>query len=129
MAAEAVLRLISGEHEVQRLAPMLGIDKTPLCTLPEATAAFASEVEYAEELTAAALGFAEDYLFMRAGVDEDGLTQHEIGSLHLFTLEGLYLKLSERCRDKDRKALVKFWFPYIKLLLTGLSKLPNVVHC
>jgi hypothetical protein len=46
MAAEAVLRLISGEHEVQRLPPMLGIDKTPLCTLPEATAACAAEVEY-----------------------------------------------------------------------------------
>jgi len=62
---------------------------------------------------------------------DDGLTQDESASIHLYTMEwtdsqqSLYAKLNRALRGVNRQEL-KPWFRYLKLFLTGLFKLPAV---
>ncbi|CAF0856597.1 unnamed protein product [Didymodactylos carnosus] len=61
---------------------------------------------------------------------EDGLTPDESASIHLYTMESvedgvsLYFILNKTLRLENRQHL-KPWFPYLKLLLTGLFKLKS----
>ena len=63
----------------------------------------------------------------------DGLTPDESAAIMLYTMEWepqdqcLYFALNIRLRIPDRK-LLKPWFLYLKLLLTGLSRLPSVTQ-
>jgi len=48
----------------------------------------------------------------------------EAAAINLYTLESDYYKeLNQRLRDRDRKKLLPF-FPYLRILLSGLNKLP-----
>eukprot|EP00667_Euglena_gracilis_P002540 EG_transcript_2542 len=54
----------------------------------------------------------------------DHLNEDEIGAIFLYTLESpLYKNLNKLLRQRQRKGL-KTLFPYLKLLLTALHKLP-----
>ncbi|CAF1374987.1 unnamed protein product, partial [Didymodactylos carnosus] len=61
----------------------------------------------------------------------DGLTSNESAAIYLYTMEwdigeaSLYAYLNRALREADRRKLVP-WFPYLKLLLTALYKLPSV---
>ncbi|CAF4631615.1 unnamed protein product, partial [Didymodactylos carnosus] len=61
----------------------------------------------------------------------DGLTPDESAAIYLYTMEwdiaeeSLYAYLNRSLREADRRKLVP-WFPYLKLLLTALYKLPSV---
>ncbi|UJR24621.1 hypothetical protein I4U23_005995 [Adineta vaga] len=61
----------------------------------------------------------------------DGLTQEESAAIRLYTMQwpkpypSLYTLLNERLRSAKRESL-KPWFPYLKLFLTALSKLPSI---
>jgi len=56
------------------------------------------------------------------------LTQDEIATVHLYTQETpLYRVLNDRLRSEKRELLVPF-FPYLKLLLGAIYKLP-VIKC
>ncbi|CAF1368351.1 unnamed protein product [Rotaria magnacalcarata] len=63
----------------------------------------------------------------------DKLTPDESAAIILYTIEwdpshpSLYLVLNGTLRLEDRRKLVP-WFSYLKLLLTGLFKLPSI-HC
>jgi len=47
--------------------------------------------------------------------------------IHLYTQESPFYKiLNERLRNRDRKLLTSF-FPILKLMITGLQKLPPVI--
>ena len=86
---ELTRRLLSGEHHVQRLTPLVGVEKTELASLSDATAECECEVEYMSDLVSAALDFADDNIrFVQNGRDAYGLTRDEIGAIHRFTLEG-----------------------------------------
>ena len=60
---------------------------------------------------------------------EDGLTQEESASIHLYTIEwgthehSLYFLLNRTLRLADRGKL-RPWFKYLKLFLTAFFKLP-----
>eukprot|EP00729_Bicosta_minor_P020448 gene20448-biopygen18272 len=56
----------------------------------------------------------------------DGLTRDEAASINIYTQEtpNIYRKLNSMLRDGDRDPL-KPWFPFLKLLLTALHKLPS----
>lgn len=60
----------------------------------------------------------------------DGLTWDESASIALYTMEwspfreSVYYLLNTNLRDKNRAAL-KPWFPYLKLLITALQRLPH----
>lgn len=61
---------------------------------------------------------------------KDGLTRDESASIHLYTMEwstdshSLYFHLNRALRAKNRRGLIP-WFPYLKLFLTALFKLPS----
>ena len=56
------------------------------------------------------------------------LSQDEIAAIHLYTQETpLYRVLNDRLRSEKRELLVPF-FPYLKLLLRAMYKLP-VIKC
>ena len=59
----------------------------------------------------------------------DGLTVNESAAIHLYTMQweepnvSLYTKLNSILRSERRESL-RLWFPYLKLVLTALFKLP-----
>ena len=54
------------------------------------------------------------------------MTEQEIAAVHFYTQEGpFYPALNAALRDADRAALKPF-FPYLKLVITALHKLPRV---
>ncbi|CAF1554277.1 unnamed protein product, partial [Rotaria sp. Silwood1] len=55
---------------------------------------------------------------------QDGLSQDESAAIYLYSMESLYCELNRALRDKHRERLVPF-FPYLKLFLTALWKLPS----
>lgn len=62
----------------------------------------------------------------------DGLTHDESSSIHLYTMEwangeSLYNILNRTLKSTDRQQL-RPWFPYLKLFLTALAKLPFAPH-
>jgi hypothetical protein len=68
---------------------------------------------------------------LRSKNPADGLTPDESAAIVLYTMEWepqdqcLYFALNARLRAADRNML-KPWFLYLKLILTGLSRLPSV---
>lgn len=62
----------------------------------------------------------------------DGLTRDESAAIVLYTMEGesqeqcVYAVLNQTIRLEDRRKLIP-WFPYLKLLLTALYKLPSFI--
>ena len=57
----------------------------------------------------------------------DGLTPDMRAAINVYTQEGVvYRPLNDALRNKNR-ALLKPYFPFLKLLLTALDQLPNVV--
>jgi len=65
-------------------------------------------------------------LMSAKGLDSDKMSVDEAASIHLYTQESeIYKQLNQRLRDRDR-ALLKPFFPYLKLLLSGLYKLPLI---
>jgi hypothetical protein len=66
---------------------------------------------------------------MNSKKPQDGLTQDESASIHLYTIEwdihenSLYMVLNKTLRLADRTKL-RPWFRYLKLFLTGFFKLP-----
>ena len=66
-----------------------------------------------------ALMFAED-------LDSDKMSVDQAASIHLYTQESeVYKEMNLRLRERDR-VLLKPFFPYLKLLLSGLYKLPLI---
>jgi len=71
--------------------------------------------------------FSEDYLFNHP---EDILSVDEIAAINLYTREWespIYKLLNVDLRKQDRTVLKK-WFPYLRLLLSGLLKLPELTE-
>eukprot|EP00698_Gefionella_okellyi_P024208 TRINITY_DN847_c0_g1_i10.p1 TRINITY_DN847_c0_g1~~TRINITY_DN847_c0_g1_i10.p1 ORF type:complete len:393 (-),score=99.70 TRINITY_DN847_c0_g1_i10:69-1247(-) len=57
-------------------------------------------------------------------LQDELLTQDEVAAVHIYTQQSpWYPTLNERLRERDRE-LLKPFFPYIRLLLTALYKLP-----
>ena len=90
-------RLFSGDDAVRVLSPLTGLDITPEVSLQAAIDACGDEKEYKDTLVKAALDFADDQLFMN-GEDEHGMTRDQIGATCMYTIEGVYRKLSEQLR-------------------------------
>ena len=56
---------------------------------------------------------------------KDDLAIDESAAIYLYTMECLYCQLNEALRNKNRQYLLPF-FPYLKLFLTALWRLPDV---
>ena len=57
--------------------------------------------------------------------DSDGLTWDESAAIYLYTMSTpVFSYLNRTLREENRRAL-KPWFPFLKLFLTGLNKVPS----
>lgn len=70
--------------------------------------------------------------FLEKGANPHKLTKDEIAAIYLYTMPwpnataSLYYNLNKALRTADRSA-AKPYFPYLRLLLSALKKLPPVV--
>jgi len=117
-----------GNESLRTLSPITGLKDTPLVSLSEAVAPLHTLFSDLDIHVMAAEDFANNLLIDEK--DENGLTVDEIGAINIYTQawepasKSLYCVLNERLRSEDRSG-VKAFFPYLKLLLTALDKLPK----
>jgi hypothetical protein len=106
----------------QMLKPIAGYEYEPLLPLEEACKPLEDilDHELKQNISIAKMNSTEP---------ENGLTQNESASIHLYTMEwdvrenSLYMVLNRTLRLADRGKL-RPWFKYLKLFLTAFFKLP-----
>jgi hypothetical protein len=110
-----------GQEPLELFSPIGGYEKMPLVSLEEA-------VKELVHLLPAVQSHA--YIAkQKCKKPADGLSQDESASIMLYTMgwkphdECLYVALNATLRSKDREKLVP-WFLYLRLFLSGLSRLP-----
>jgi hypothetical protein len=105
------------------LPPIRGFVNSPLVSLEEAVEPLIPIVNDIKRRASLALESCKD--------KSDDLSSDESGSICLYTMEwepytsSLYYILNSTLRNSDREKL-KPWFLYLKLILTGLSRLPSI---
>ena len=97
-------------------------ENKPFVSLLEAIQSVASLFDGIEDYVDVALSNCQNPL--------DGLTQDESAAIHLYTIQmhtgpSLYQVLNQSLRAENRKELTP-WFPYLRLFLTALEKLPSL---
>jgi hypothetical protein len=133
-AAGTLNRVADIDQKQQALSPILGIADTPLTTLAEALSKIPAAEANEPEMKAAG-GSLDAYIMAAdmaaatvASKPDDPLRDdpEAVKAIHIYTQEGpVYRLLNRRCRDANRSNL-KVWFPYLRLLLHALFKLPPV---
>jgi hypothetical protein len=116
------LRASVRDEPRQMLQPISGYEDEPLLSLEEACKPLEKIIdkELQQNIVIAKMNSEEP---------EDGLTQDESASIHLYTMEwkihenSLYAVLNRTLRLADRRKLQP-WFRYLKLFLTAFYKLP-----
>ncbi|CAF4235064.1 unnamed protein product, partial [Rotaria sordida] len=100
--------------------PLSGYEKQPLMSLEEALKPVDHLIEDLRRHVAIAKG--------NCRKPKDGLTPDESASIMVYSMEWeespLYKILNVALRSEDRHK-IKPWFPYLKLLMTALHKLPS----
>ena len=121
--AHVSARFLDGSEErLNALAPLRGYAEEPLVPLKKAVEKVGKLIDDVDSRVWTALERCED--------PSDGLTRDESAAIVLYTIEwdprhpSLYAVLNETLRLEDRRKLTP-WFPYIKLVLTGLFKLES----
>ena len=115
-----------GREPLRRLPPIRGFENEELVSFEEATKPLIGLVQEIEHMI---------YTIQGKNIHEkDGLTIDESSSIALYSLEwkppgkSFYFILNETLRAPNRQTLLPTWFPFLKLFLTGLSKLPSTGH-
>ena len=122
LAARVTQPLDAGESR-RMLPPLTGVKTTPLLPLEDAVAGLRVIEEHAnvDDEVFVAVAHAEEKLRTESDHPMDA---QQMASLILYTLETqVYPRLNRVLRDANRE-LVKPYFPYIRVLLEALSKLP-----
>lgn len=109
----------------QPLLPIEGYQNEPLVPLQEAVESLFDTLD--RKILEKQIWIVKE----RCKYPADGLSQDESASIMLYTLEwnpseqSVYFILNQTLRLEDRQKL-KIWFPYLKLFLTALSRLPSI---
>ena len=121
---KTIYRFSDGSNEpCVYLTPIHGFDKKPLVSLEQAVEPLISIVPDILQK----VGKAKE----RASRYSSQLPIDESAAIILYTMEwrpytdSLYFKLNSRLRDENRACLIP-WFSYLKLIFTGLARLPKV---
>jgi hypothetical protein len=121
----AILRLSDASEEPLRLLlPIEGYEKLPLVSLEIATESIVSLLPSIKHYAYVAKQRCEN-------PPADGLTPDESASIMLYTMEwpsfeqSFYHSLNATLRSTNRQKL-RPWLAYLKLFLTGLSRLPPI---
>jgi hypothetical protein len=112
---------ISDEPVTRLLSPIKGYEAVPLVPLEQA---LSSVSKFFDGI--------QDYIYVakeNCKNPTDGLNQDEAASIYLYTMQfdvdpSLYKIFNTALRSEDRETL-KPWFPFLKLFLTALYKLPS----
>jgi hypothetical protein len=121
---DAIVQRITdcSEELHQFLSPIWGYDSVPLVSLEEAVQPLVLFLPAVQSHVYSAKQNCTD--------PADGLTQDESAAIMLYTMSWepldrcLYHALNTTLRSADRQQL-KPWFPYLKLLLTAIARLPT----
>jgi hypothetical protein len=121
---DAIVQRITdfSEELHQFLPPIWGYDATPLVSLEEAVQPLVSLLPAVQSHVYSAK--------QNCTNPANGLTQNESAAIMLYTMtwepldQCLYQALNTTLRSVDRQQM-KPWFPYLKLLLTALARLPS----
>lgn len=120
LAGDTATRLTDVQFEPGKfLSPIEGYEKAPLVSLEQAIQPLLSIVPDIERRVFIAV--------QRCSDPADNLTRDESAAIFLYTMEwanSVYLVLNKTLTKENRNHLVP-WFPYLKLLLTALFKLPS----
>jgi hypothetical protein len=110
------------EEPPQDLMPIEGYEKKQLLTLEDAVRPIKEPpTDLLEKVTVAK---------RNSRTPANGLYSDESAAIHLYTMEwslnqpSLYTLLNQKLRSTSRETLIP-WFPYLKLFLTALYKLPS----
>ena len=122
--AHVSARFLDGSEErLNALAPLRGYAEGPLVSLKAAAEKVCKLVDDVNSRVWTAMG--------RCTNPSNELTRDESAAIVLYTIEwdpghrSLYAVLNQTLRLEDRGGLTP-WFPYLKLILTGLFKLPSI---
>ncbi|CAF1011278.1 unnamed protein product [Rotaria sordida] len=117
-------RLLDADEErLNTLTPLRGYAEEPLVSLEKAVVKLRTLVDDVDARVWTAMN--------RCEKPADELSPAESAAIVLYTIEwdpshpSLYLVLNRTLRLEDRRKLTP-WFPYLKLLLTALFKLPSI---
>ena len=111
----------------QATNPICGLKFTKDCGLEEAVKIFQKNSELGK-VDMDGMVFLANMAAGNLSSNPHNLSQDEIAAIHLYTQETpLYRVLNDRLRSEKRELLVPF-FPYLKLLLRAMYKLP-VIKC
>ncbi|CAF2079560.1 unnamed protein product [Rotaria magnacalcarata] len=90
----------------------------PLCTLEESVISIVSSIPTLRTIVCQAKTFCNKTSKL--------LTADESGAIYLYTMPTVFYKqLNQALREQNREAL-KPWFSFIRLIMSGLEKLPDV---
>ncbi|CAF1320140.1 unnamed protein product [Rotaria sp. Silwood1] len=115
--------LDASEEPNQTLLPIKGYENEPLLPLEEAVKPLDGLVADLDDMV--------DIAKRNCKKPNDGLTPNESAAIHLYTMQwddphkSLYAMLNSTLRS-ERRAPLKPWYRYLKLILTGLFKLPSL---
>ena len=119
---ERMFDIVKGPQRI--LMPIDGYQHMPLVSLQQAVEPLITQLPLIKRYA--------DVAKLRCGdKPPDGLTADQSSSIMLYTMEWtpreqcLYFALNAALRDVDRDKL-KLWFPYLRLILTALSRLPSI---
>jgi hypothetical protein len=113
----------AGKEPTKTLTPIHGYEKSDLVSLEKAVAEIKPPINKLNEMVWTAKRNSRN--------PKDNLTPDESASIHLYTLEwaetdqSIYSLLNEKLRSEKRNELIS-WYPYLKLFLTALYKLPSL---
>ena len=118
------IRLSDFTPESQMMHPPIkGYENQPLVTLEQAVQPLASYVPDINHMLWTVMQNSQQ--------PEDDLSAEESASIILYSMEwtpqekSLYYVLNATLRSQNRRELVP-WFPFLRLLITGLAKLPSL---
>jgi hypothetical protein len=103
----------------------MGYSKAPLLELSKAVALIPGlDPQEVAAAVFSALDLAEDILDDDEWDNPFKLTQDEIAAINLYTQQLVYLLLNSVLRERDRTKVTPF-FPFLRLLMSGMDKLPS----
>ncbi|CAF2965407.1 unnamed protein product, partial [Rotaria sp. Silwood2] len=111
------------DEPLRMLPPIEGFQKMPLVSLEEAVKPLIKHILDVER-------YALDAKKKSQEPSDYGLSIDECASIRLYTMEwttkeqSLYFIMNDKLRSEDR-SILKDWFLYLKLILTGLMKIPS----
>lgn len=121
--AQQASRIMDVDETPRHLAPVKGLGSVPLMSLMDATVHLITSLVGLQGCVATAMRFAHERT-SRQGPDPYGLTEDMVACIYLYTTEVVFGALNSCLRSENREGVKRF-FPFLRLLLASLQRLPS----